>query len=398
MNINADAALGNGGAVVFGGGTLQAAVPVTLSPSRTVSINNAATAVIDTNGNAMSIGAINGASANGLTKVGGNTLTLASKSTYLGTTLISGGTVKLGTTSGVSAASLLASATVNLDANSIASNSTTVASWTNNGTAGGAFTDGTAIQTTNTDPVYNATAINGHPALVFTGPAAGDSNGHGTALIGQTAGNYVNGNQVSIFVVENQTAPRYTNGYATEMSLMGTNLSSDYTVQGNIGINDANGASTGIRTVTNNNQAGAVLARPNLGTPLVWGTVFDATAQTSVADLLTASSSATATGTGNYTAAGPFDINTISLGGRIGADFTAGLCEGDWTGQIGQVLIFNTALDTHGAGQHRSLFERQVAQHRSGVHGHAADHHAGAGRRWRQAGPERIRSGSELPG
>ena len=79
--------------------------------------------------------------------------------------------------------------------------------------------------------------------------------------------------------------------------------------------------------------------RPAVNTPLVLGTVLDQTGNTSITDILTAAGLTTVTGTGAY--ANTFNIASVMLGGRTNG---AGVSNGDWDGQIGQMLVFNTAL------------------------------------------------------
>ena len=345
LAVSVDGALGStSNTVTFAGGTLQAAASVALNANRAITINNGVTALIDTNNNAMSIGGITGATSNGLTKVGGGTLTLSGNSSYAGTTVIANGTLKLGVASGVTAPPIMTSAVVNLDANSVVGNPATVTSITNAGTAGGTFTSTTAIQSTNTAPTYSATAINGHPALIFNNPT--NTLGAGNVLASTSIS--LTGNQVSIFLVENQTA-RTTIGYPAEIGFVGPNGptpgANDWNTNGNLGFDDG-GAGNQIRTVSDPNMGGATLTRPALNVPLVYGTVLDVSAagNTSVADLITSAGTTTATLNGGFNTGGPFNTNEMSVGGRIGANYTTGLAAGDWDGQLGQLLVFNTAL------------------------------------------------------
>ncbi len=340
LNINADAALGSPtAALTFAGGVLQAGAPaISVSPTRSITISPAATAVIDTHTNALALGAIAGPAAAGLTKIGGGTLTIATPSTYAGATLISAGTLQLG----APAAPILANAVVNLDANSIVGNPATVSAVANLGTGGGSFVNnGTGLTGSTSPPAYSSNAINGHPALVFTG---GMTLGSSNAYVNQTS-------TISIFLVENQTAPAFYN-YPGELSFVGPNgAANDWDTPGNLAVED-NYAGDEIRTFTGYNVQGADSYRPALNNPLVWGTVLDTSANpSSVADMLSAGGTITTVGTA--AANTPFRINQMLIGGRVGNATT----NGNWNGQIGQVLIFNTALSP----QDRTAVEAYLA-------------------------------------
>ncbi len=94
----ANGALGSGN-ITFGGGTLQWAVGNTQDVSAHVApIGPGLTAIVDTNGNNVSLAAALGGSGN-LIKVGNGILTLAGSNSYSGGTAISGGTLQVGNTS-----------------------------------------------------------------------------------------------------------------------------------------------------------------------------------------------------------------------------------------------------------------------------------------------------------
>jgi autotransporter-associated beta strand protein len=87
LTVASDAELGDpSGPLVFGGGTLHAAGPIT--STRPGSFNAAGT--IDTNGNPVSLGGAFGGSG-GLTKIGAGTLTLGGANTYTGATAVNAG-------------------------------------------------------------------------------------------------------------------------------------------------------------------------------------------------------------------------------------------------------------------------------------------------------------------
>ena len=93
---NSSAALGSGAStntLIFNGGSLQAAGPISSPATRGVTCN-AATATIDTNGNDVSLaGNIGGTGS--LTKIGLGTLTLSGTNTYTGNTVVNAGTLVL---------------------------------------------------------------------------------------------------------------------------------------------------------------------------------------------------------------------------------------------------------------------------------------------------------------
>ena len=97
LNANASAALGDGSAtnaLVFTGGTLQAGGTITSPATRPVTATS--TALIDTNGQAVSVaGIISGAG--GLTKSGAGTLSLSGVNDYTGVTTLGAGTLSVGT-------------------------------------------------------------------------------------------------------------------------------------------------------------------------------------------------------------------------------------------------------------------------------------------------------------
>ena len=338
LNIASDGALGAAPAtaatnITFSGNaTLQAASTVNLASTRGIAIASGVIATLDTNNNAMSVAAVTGAASAGLTKIGNGTLTLTTSTGYAGATLISGGTVKLGVTSGMAPAApaVFATAAVNLDATTILGSPANVSSLTNLGTAGGTFANtGTGATLGTTAPGYSASGLNGHATLVFNGLA-------GPNVLASSS--YTNtGNGITIFVVESQTA--VGTGYNGELSLIQAGSASDYNITGNMCLD--NGATdTQIRAVAYNNLP-LTVARPSLGTPLIYGVSLNTTAGTGAADLVTAT---TTTNSGDLTAlsTAAFNINTTGLGARVatGGVFTAV----PFTGNIGQVLIFSTAL------------------------------------------------------
>ncbi len=334
LNIDSDAALGTAPAtpttnITFtSNATLQAGAPVvTLNPNRVVAINAGVTATVDTPTNtAMSIGSFAGGTGGaGLTKTGSGTLALTALSTYAGTTVISGGTLRLGATPAPSVApTILSSAALNIDASTITGNPTAVTSiggFTNPGGTGGAA------------PGYNATAINGRPALVFSG---------NQSLVSTTA--YSNtGATMTLFIVEQQTAQPFAtagNNVGELSFVSSTTDANDWSIVGDMGIEDG-GTSTVIRSVRGNNGGGGFnlvsLNRPAnyATTPLVWDSEFDGTNNT--ANMITAAGLTTAAA---LASTGNFNINDIMIGAR----WAAGAPVVNWQGDIGQILIFNTAL------------------------------------------------------
>ncbi|MEI7730038.1 MAG: autotransporter-associated beta strand repeat-containing protein [Verrucomicrobiota bacterium] len=93
LNINADTALGTAAPLVFSGNSaLQEAANLTLSGSRSITINSGVTATNDDQGFNVAInGPISGAGS--LTKVGSGTLSLYGANTYSGSTVVADGTL-----------------------------------------------------------------------------------------------------------------------------------------------------------------------------------------------------------------------------------------------------------------------------------------------------------------
>ena len=95
LQIAADGALGTGGVIFTGNGTLQATGGFTLGAARTVDINQGFTATVDTHANDVTLaGQIAGRG--NLTKTGSGTLTLTNTNTFSGMALVAGGTLTLG--------------------------------------------------------------------------------------------------------------------------------------------------------------------------------------------------------------------------------------------------------------------------------------------------------------
>jgi len=99
LQANHASALGNGGAITFGGGSLQ--FGSTLNNAIVdwgTRINDSSAPIkLDTNGQAVTLaGSIPVSNTAGLTKAGAGTLILSSPQSYAGATIISGGTLKLG--------------------------------------------------------------------------------------------------------------------------------------------------------------------------------------------------------------------------------------------------------------------------------------------------------------
>ncbi|MEO6846906.1 MAG: autotransporter-associated beta strand repeat-containing protein [Chthoniobacterales bacterium] len=87
--------LGNGGAIHFGGGTLQYGTGNTTDISgRTVTLNSGGATIDTNNNNVVFANAIGNSGTGGLTKIGAGKLTLSGHNTYSGNTTVSVGTVR----------------------------------------------------------------------------------------------------------------------------------------------------------------------------------------------------------------------------------------------------------------------------------------------------------------
>ncbi|MCX6878074.1 MAG: autotransporter-associated beta strand repeat-containing protein [Verrucomicrobia bacterium] len=95
LQVGVAGALGNGGNVTFGGGTLQYGTGITTDLSSRIK-NSTAAVAIDDNGQTITFaGALDSSNTGGLTKSGSGTLTLTASNTYTGATTINAGTLKL---------------------------------------------------------------------------------------------------------------------------------------------------------------------------------------------------------------------------------------------------------------------------------------------------------------
>ena len=91
-------ALGSSGAITFTGGTLQHSSSNTQNYGTRI-VNSTSAIKIDTNGQAVSYGALVSSNSGGLTKTGSGTLTLSAANAYTGVTSLGAGTLSLGNSS-----------------------------------------------------------------------------------------------------------------------------------------------------------------------------------------------------------------------------------------------------------------------------------------------------------
>ena len=127
LNAKTTASLGDGSAtnnLIFAGGTLQAGGTITSPSTRAVTLTS--TALIDTNGNAVSIaGILSGAG--GLTVSGTGTLTLSGANTYTGATAVSAGKLFINGSQAAASGDVSVSANATLGGSGAIGGNTTIA-------------------------------------------------------------------------------------------------------------------------------------------------------------------------------------------------------------------------------------------------------------------------------
>jgi autotransporter-associated beta strand protein len=309
--------LGTAGNVAFTGGTLQYGTSNTQDLSGRIA-GSTSPVTIDTHGNNVNYSsALASTNTAGLTKTGSGVLTISAPAAYGGATNITGGTLQLGAapTSLQSVGGIVPA--LHIDASSLSAGAITTL--TNTGSGGGTFGGtGTIV----------ASGLNGHSVLSLNG----SSN-----VFTSTNAYTLNGNQVTIFIAENQLGRGQQ--YAGEMSFIGAPGGTDWNTTGNFAV-DSEQASDTIKIESNGNFAS--INRPATGTADVWDTNINAgTDNAKLFTTATATSNTPATASGSGLAS--FNVNQTAIGAR----YSSGSANGNyWQGYIGEILVFNASLTT----------------------------------------------------
>ena len=254
----------------------------------------------------------NGAGSGGLTKAGAGTLLLSTNAAYSGPTVVSAGTLQIGPPSAPpTGCRLWLDATRGVTTDGALTNGAPVRAWQNQGDGGDAVYG---------HATYATGAVNGLPVVRFDGVNQSLTSAVGVA--------YANTNAtLAIFMVD----LRRTNtvDFTGPMSLIGTGHTTDW--------NDSYSLSLDWGTVVQNPgvlrtfRAGAQLSsttHPAFGTPYYWDSVFDGANNQLALNGVSAAS---------MPSAGPFGIDRVSVGSRLGAAGPNSFFSGD----IGEILIYN---------------------------------------------------------
>ncbi|MCE9544995.1 MAG: autotransporter-associated beta strand repeat-containing protein [Planctomycetia bacterium] len=300
-------------------GTRSVSLQTVSSQAVTLSVgNNNASSTYD--------GSLTGAG--GLTKIGTGTMSLTASQTYNGATTVSGGVLKLVGT----AAPPVTGYNLWLDAANSASlvtSGTTVSSWLNSAPGGGAASGNATLE---------ATGINGHTAIRF-------SNSSTTKLVSTDAYSNTTGT-MSLFVVEKRVSA--ANTFAGAMSFIGPDSNVDYSNNSNLSLEDSNHNDTAggnfLQTVRNGNFLSSITPHPANNVAYTFSTIFDGS--TNIAYLTGGTTGTVTPATGSPVATtGNFNITKFALGGRFDDGSNGLVPNADfWNGDIGEVLIYNTAL------------------------------------------------------